>query len=79
MKRLGKWWQRLHWLAYAAILLAVFHFSLQAKVAGREPAIYATIVVVLLLLRLPGITTIVSKPQIWVKNKLRNRTAKDGA
>lgn len=57
MGRLGKNWERLHWLVYPAILLAVLHFLLLVKADIREPMFYGLIVVLLLLLRLR-----------WVKN-----------
>ncbi|HLB27995.1 MAG TPA: protein-methionine-sulfoxide reductase heme-binding subunit MsrQ [Dehalococcoidales bacterium] len=57
MKRLGKSWERLHWLVYPAALLAVLHFLLLVKADYREPALYGLIVILLLLLRLK-----------WVKN-----------
>jgi len=51
IRRLGKHWQRLHRLVYAAAILGVIHFYWQVKADTREPLIYAAILGVLLLLR----------------------------
>lgn len=59
-RRLGKNWERLHWFVYLAALLAVTHFMWQVKADFREPLIYLTIVVLLLLLRLPSIRRVAS-------------------
>ena len=37
MRALGRWWRRLHLLAYAAALLGLVHFALQAKVPQAGP------------------------------------------
>lgn len=61
MRRLGKNWEHLHWLIYVAAVLAVTHFTLQVKVDFREPLLYGVVVVLLLIVRLPGIREVVSK------------------
>src|SRR5690606_31102249 len=53
IRRLGRAWQRLHRLVYLAAGLGVVHFLWKVKAASREPMIYATILGILLLLRLP--------------------------
>jgi sulfoxide reductase heme-binding subunit YedZ len=56
IKRLGgKRWQRLHRLVYPAAILAVVHFWMMVKADITEPLIYAVILFVLLILRLPAI------------------------
>ncbi len=66
-RRLGKNWQRLHWLIYLATALAVTHFLLLVKVDRREPFLYGAVVVLLLLARLPGLGKIVRRPHCWFK------------
>lgn len=66
-QRLGKNWQRLHWLIYLAASLAVTHFFLLAKAGRREPFLYAAVVLLLLLTRLPGLGKIVRHPHHWFK------------
>ncbi len=61
MKRLGKNWERLHWLVYLAALLAVTHFVLQAKVDFRRPLLYGAAVVLLLVVRIPGVREAVTR------------------
>ena len=61
MKRLGRNWERLHWLVYPAALLAVLHFLLLVKADYREPILYGIIVVLLLLLRLRWIKDAISR------------------
>jgi sulfoxide reductase heme-binding subunit YedZ len=53
MRRLGKWWKRLHRLVYLAGLLAIIHFVWLVKSDIREPLIYGAILLLLLALRLP--------------------------
>lgn len=58
MRRLGRRWQTLHKLVYAAGALAALHFIWQVKwgesIAAIEPVIYAAIFLVLMLARVPG-------------------------
>lgn len=56
MKRLKRNWTRLHWLIYPAGILVMTHFLWQAKAAERyEPLIYAALLALLLIIRLPPI------------------------
>ncbi|MGQ9926586.1 MAG: ferric reductase-like transmembrane domain-containing protein [Chloroflexaceae bacterium] len=52
MRRLGRWWRRLHRVVYAAAALAVLHYLWLSKV-WREPALWGVALIVLLLARLP--------------------------
>lgn len=54
MRRLGRWWRRLHRLVYVAAALAVLHYLWLAKV-WREPALWGIMLIVLLLARLPAL------------------------
>ncbi|MBI5567467.1 MAG: ferric reductase-like transmembrane domain-containing protein [Chloroflexi bacterium] len=69
MKRLGKWWKRLHRLIYATGLIVVVHALLESsnkRVAGYEPqvavehALYLTILIGLLAVRIPAIRSAVA-------------------
>ncbi|HXF08198.1 MAG TPA: ferric reductase-like transmembrane domain-containing protein [Candidatus Acidoferrales bacterium] len=53
IRRLGANWKRLHRLIYPAAILASLHFAFQVKADLREPLIYAGILILLLLMRLP--------------------------
>ena len=64
MKRLGKWWKRLHRLVYAAGLIVIGHALLEAsnkRVAGHEPQVgielglYLAILIALLAARIPTV------------------------
>ena len=61
VRRLGKNWERLHWLVYPAALLAVGHFLLLVKADLREPLLYGAVVVLLLIVRVPSVRRVVSK------------------
>lgn len=52
IRRMGRWWQRLHSLVYVAAALGVFHFLWLVKADTREPAIYGMVLVALLAARL---------------------------
>ncbi|MBI4180522.1 MAG: sulfoxide reductase heme-binding subunit YedZ [Chloroflexi bacterium] len=60
-QRLGKNWQRLHWLVYLAALLVITHFFLSVKADRRAPLLYGAIVLLLLLVRLPGFLKTISR------------------
>ncbi len=51
MRRLGKRWQALHRLVYAAAILGVWHYYWQVKLDTLEPTVYAVILAALLGLR----------------------------
>lgn len=55
MKKLGKNWKLLHKLVYLIGVLAVFHYIWLSKTPFPQPALFAAIVGVLLLVRLPAI------------------------
>jgi len=53
MRRLGRRWQTLHRAIYAVGILGVLHYLWLVKADLREPLIYALVLAVLLLARLP--------------------------
>ena len=53
IRRLGRRWVKLHRLAYVAGALGVLHFYWKVKADTREPLIFAVVLLVLLLLRIP--------------------------
>jgi sulfoxide reductase heme-binding subunit YedZ len=53
MRRLGSRWQQLHRLVYPAGILAVLHFFWASKLDRMEPLVYAGVLAVLLVSRLP--------------------------
>lgn len=53
MRRLGRNWLRLHRLVYLISVLAVLHFYWLVKSDIREPLLYASVLGVLLSMRLP--------------------------
>jgi sulfoxide reductase heme-binding subunit YedZ len=55
MRSLGRNWQRLHRLVYPAAALGVLHFLWLVKADWTEPAIYAVVLVTVLLLRWPPV------------------------
>ena len=52
--RLGKAWKKLHRLAYVAPALGVVHYWWLVKADIVEPLVYALLLAVLLLVRVPG-------------------------
>lgn len=52
IRRLGRYWQKLHRLVYPAALLVMFHFIWLVKADYSEPLAYLAILLVLLALRL---------------------------
>jgi len=63
IRRLGKRWQRLHRLVYLSAGLGVLHFFWKAasKADVREPLIFAGVLAILMIARLP----------IWLRRKRR--------
>lgn len=61
MRRLGRRWQALHRLVYAVGLLAVLHFLWLTKADYLEPGLYALVLGLLLLARLPGFVPLLTR------------------
>lgn len=53
-RRLGRHWKRLHRAIYVIAILAVLHYLLLVKADLLEPLLYAGVLALLLLARLPG-------------------------
>ena len=69
MRRLGKNWERLHWLVYPAALLSVLHFLLLVKADIRVPVLYGIIVAVLLMLRMKWIKNTAARLRSWATQR----------
>jgi sulfoxide reductase heme-binding subunit YedZ len=61
IRRLGVRWQRLHRLIYFASALGVLHFYWKVKADTREPLIFAAVIGLLLLARVPAVQRLVSR------------------
>lgn len=55
MKRLGRRWKQLHRLVYLAGLLAVFHYIWLVKSDIRQPLMFAVVMLLLLIARIPAV------------------------
>ncbi|MBZ0069986.1 MAG: sulfoxide reductase heme-binding subunit YedZ [Thiobacillus sp.] len=55
MRRLGRRWQQLHRLVYAIAMLGVIHYLWLVKKDLTDPLIYAVVLTLLLVLRLPWV------------------------
>ncbi len=53
VRRLGAVWRKLHRLTYPAAVLGALHFVLLVKGFQIEPLVYLTVILLLLLLRVP--------------------------
>jgi len=71
MKKLGKNWKLLHKLVYAIGVLAVFHYIWLSKTPFPQPALFAALVALLLLLRLPAIRQSIFR---WRNARKRKRS-----
>lgn len=60
-RRLGKRWRILHWLVYPALIFTVWHYLWLDRDFKTTPQIYAMVVGLLLVARLPWVRT-------WVKS-----------
>lgn len=68
-KRMGKSWQILHRLAYAAAALVVIHYLMASKRDYVVPAIYGLALLLLMLLRLPPLNKFKLQSQVqWLVN-----------
>ena len=47
-RRMGRTWQKLHYGAYVAAILGVWHYWWQVKLDASEPAVYAVLLIALL-------------------------------
>lgn len=72
VRRLGANWRRLHWLTYPAVALGVIHYLWQMKVISPEGWVWAGALVVLFVLRLPGVTRLrLDFPKGMVERRFR--------
>jgi sulfoxide reductase heme-binding subunit YedZ len=55
MRRLGRRWTQLHRVVYAVGVLGVLHYLWLVKADLREPLLYAAILALLLILRIPTV------------------------
>jgi sulfoxide reductase heme-binding subunit YedZ len=51
IKRMGRWWKRLHYATYGLIALGVFHYFIQVKANVSEPVFVAGLYVWMMLWR----------------------------
>lgn len=58
-KRLGKNWKRLHRLVYLIVILDGLHFILSVKQGVLEPYLWLSLIIFLLILRIPAILRLV--------------------
>jgi sulfoxide reductase heme-binding subunit YedZ len=67
---LGKRWTRLHRLVYVSAVLGLLHFYWKVKADTREPLVFATIVLVLFILRVPIVRKFVEeKRRAWQRRR----------
>ena len=71
MRRLGKWWKKLHQWVYVAGVLAVFHYVWVVKADYREPAAWGVLLGIFLLVRIPAVRKRIAR---W-RSKLRRPAA----
>ena len=74
MKRLGKNWRRIHWLVYAAGLLAVLHYAWSVKSDIRQPVAFGVVVLLLLVARIPIVRNSLSRFRWKFASKLSELT-----
>lgn len=67
MKNLGKRWKVLHQLVYPAAILVILHYIWAVKSDIRQPLVYAAVLTVLLIVRLPAVRRKLSaRPPRWI-------------
>jgi sulfoxide reductase heme-binding subunit YedZ len=78
MRRLGKKWKLLHRLAYVAGILAVVHFLWLVKQAYTRPVIYASVLALLLIVRMGPIKQTIMGWRTELKNRRVGRPTSVG-
>ena len=71
MKRLGKTWRTLHYLIYLIVPLVVVHYYWVVKADVRVPLQYATVVALLLVVRIPAVRRFVVNLRYRLTQKVR--------
>lgn len=66
-QKLGKNWQKLHFLVYPAGIAAVIHFIWQEKIDILLPSIYGMILLILLIIRIPAIRNYFRHHLRWLR------------
>jgi sulfoxide reductase heme-binding subunit YedZ len=59
-RRLGKRWNQLHKLVYAAAVLSCLHYIWLVKSDLREPLLYSVIILLLLMVRIPKVGRLIT-------------------
>ena len=62
MRRLGRWWKRLHTMVYVVLGLATVHYLLMIRSDWAWPAAYAVCAVVLLAIRFALLRQVIVRP-----------------
>lgn len=78
MRRLGRYWKRLHQLVYLAALLVIVHFVWLVKADIRRPLTYGAVVVLLLILRIPHLRRALSHLRYRLRERLKGFTDRKG-
>jgi len=71
IRRLGRAWGRLHRLVYVAAGLGVLHFFWKVKADTREPLVFAAVLCVLLVARVPPVRDALARAGRRVRGRLR--------
>jgi sulfoxide reductase heme-binding subunit YedZ len=79
MKKLGRNWKLLHKLVYVIGVLVVLHYIWLSKTPFPQPALFAALVVLLLVLRLPAVRQSIFRGRSAFKRKRRPVIAKPTA
>ena len=75
IRRLGRRWRTLHRLIYASAVLGVLHYVWLVKADARRPYVFAAILALLLIVRLPPVAARLSR----VGSALRSLPARRGS
>jgi len=79
MRRLGRWWKRIHWAVYVIAVLAVVHYFIQSKANVSEPVFVAGLFVWMMLWRavplawqrsvtvMLGLTVVAALATAWIE------------
>lgn len=79
MKRLGRQWKQLHRGVYAAGVLAALHYIWVAKLTVGQPAIYAAVLGILLVARIPPVRSTLAEAGRRLRGKRRAMPLSKGA
>jgi len=68
-QKLGKTWQKIHFLVYPAGIAAIIHYMWQEKIGTLVPVIYGIVLFLFFVIRLPVVREYIDNHFMWLNRR----------